>query len=419
MTPKSDDMKKPQKSAQNRNDLFRTAIEALPHPFYVIDAHTFAIKIANRATSIFGDVKEGTTCYALTHNRTTPCSGENYQCPLLLVKENKKPARVEHKHIDRHGQCRHYELYGYPIFDERGEVEQMIEYSLDITERRKTEAALQKAYEELENRVQERTASLNALNEQLQLKINEQHETETQLRQHQHKLQLLASQLTLAEEQQRRQLAIDLHDSVGQSLALLQMKLSEISRESAAESLQNKLAASRELLEQIVQDIRSLSFELSPPLLYDLGLEAAIDWLAETFQQRYNLDITVDDDGIEKSIDKKIRLILFRIVRELMMNIVKHAQATAVSICIQHSDKHITININDDGVGFSPADYVDNAKSDRFGLFSVRERLSYLGGHLTVQSEARKGTHIKVKAPLLAVQKNLSRSYEHQNFTGG
>jgi signal transduction histidine kinase len=118
-----------------QNAFLVNVIESLPHPFYVLDANDYSIKIANSAAN-FGALPSPSTCHALTHKRTEPCEHPEHSCPLMMVKESKQPVTVEHIHFDREGNPRSVEVHGYPIFNEEGQVVQMIEYALDITERK-------------------------------------------------------------------------------------------------------------------------------------------------------------------------------------------------------------------------------------------------------------------------------------------
>lgn len=137
---------KAEQKIREQNEFLKHVIESLPHPFYVLDANDFTIKMANSAA---GELTANTTCYALTHHRALPCDGLEHQCPLQEVKKTKKPVIVEHIHFDRDGNPRNVEVHGYPIFDEHGEVVQMIEYSLDITERKRLEEELQNNAEKI------------------------------------------------------------------------------------------------------------------------------------------------------------------------------------------------------------------------------------------------------------------------------
>lgn len=140
------DRKKAEQTIREQNEFLKHVIESLPHPFYVLDARDFTIKMANSAA---GEMTANTTCHALTHHRSLPCDGLEHQCPLQEVKKTKKPVIVEHIHFDLDGNPRNVEVHGYPIFDEHGEVVQMIEYSLDITERKRLEEELQNNAEKI------------------------------------------------------------------------------------------------------------------------------------------------------------------------------------------------------------------------------------------------------------------------------
>ncbi len=125
-------------------------IDSLSYPFYVIDASDYTLKLCNSAViTIFGNYKSTDTCYSLTHGRKTPCTGEEHPCPLEMVKKKKKPIIIEHIHLDSEKNSRVYEIHCHPIFDKNNTVKQVIEYMMDITERKKSEISLQKSKENL------------------------------------------------------------------------------------------------------------------------------------------------------------------------------------------------------------------------------------------------------------------------------
>ncbi|MBW1896694.1 MAG: PAS domain-containing sensor histidine kinase [Deltaproteobacteria bacterium] len=137
-----------EKGIREQTDFLNLVLESIPHPFYVIDASDYTIKLANSATYA-GTLKKGTTCHELTHRRDKPCESDEHPCPLRIVKETKKPVTVEHVHYDEDGNAKNVEIHAYPIFDEDGNVIQVIESSIDITERRKAQEALKKSSEEI------------------------------------------------------------------------------------------------------------------------------------------------------------------------------------------------------------------------------------------------------------------------------
>lgn len=376
-------------------------LESIPHPFYVIDARDYSIKMANSATTQLGEIDEYTTCHALTHNRKTPCKGSAHLCPLEEVKRTGQPVTLEHIHYNRDGETRYIEVHGYPVFDTDGKVAQMIEYCLDITQRKLAEEALQKAHDELERRVAERTAELTRMNETLRYEIEERQRTEEKLLKYQQRLRQMSSEMTLLEERQRRRIAVDLHDSIGQTLAVSKMKLAEARKQSKSRQLIQELTDIYDLIDETIKYVRTLIPELSPPILYELGLEAAIEWLLEKFEDQYPIKIRFETDGQPKTLSDDFRVVLFQAVRELVMNTIKHAKASLITVSVTKNGDFIVLEIIDNGSGFDFAqlDSVES-KDTGFGLFSVRERLNALGGHVEIESGENKGTRVTLKAPV-------------------
>jgi PAS domain S-box-containing protein len=139
---------------RDQTQFITTVFESLAHPFYVVDANDYTIKMANSAAYL-GTLSETVTCHALTHGRRTPCGDDAHLCPLEEIKKTGEPAVTEHVHYDREGHRRVYEVRGHPIFGSEGKVAQIIEYTLDITERKRAEEALRERTHELGERVQE------------------------------------------------------------------------------------------------------------------------------------------------------------------------------------------------------------------------------------------------------------------------
>jgi signal transduction histidine kinase len=205
----------------------------------------------------------------------------------------------------------------------------------------------------------------------------------------------------LAEEQERRRLATALHDRVAQTLALSKMKLGMLREPASSTDLAESVDEIYKLLEQAIQDTRSLIFEISSPILYHFGLEAAVEWLTEQTQKQYGILFEFRDDRQPKPLDEDVRVLLFQAVRELLVNVGKHAQARSVKVALRRDGNDIQITVEDDGVGFDAFPIGSHwSEIKGFGLFSIRERLDHVGGQLKIKSEPGHGTRVTLVAPL-------------------
>jgi PAS domain S-box-containing protein len=229
--------------------------------------------------------------------------------------------------------------------------------------------------------------------------ISEQKQAEAEIRDYRGKLRSVALQLSLAEEQERRRLATELHDKVGQILALAQIKLGAL-REAAPAGLTGAMEEVRQLLDQTIRYTRSVTFELSPPILYDLGFEAAVEWLAELIQERSGIRLQVTADHSPKPLNDDSRVLLFHLVRELLLKVVKEARAKNILVLIKRSLAEVQVSIENDGVGWDPRAGSPLLSPNGLGLFGIRERLQYLGGRLEVDFEPGHGSRVTLVAPL-------------------
>jgi PAS domain S-box-containing protein len=230
--------------------------------------------------------------------------------------------------------------------------------------------------------------------------ITYQKQAEGEIRTYQEQLRSLASELSLTEERERRRLATDLHDHIGQILALAQIKLGAMREMATSPSLAAAMDEVRRLVEQSINYSRSLTFELSPPILYDLGFEAAVEWLAELIQNQHGMRLEVQTDRRPLPMDDEIRVLLFQAVRELLVNVVKHAKAHKAQVTIGREGNLIRIQVVDDGIGLGLPPGAPLSSARGFGLFSIRERLKCLGGLLEVESEPGRGTTVTLLVPL-------------------
>ncbi|MBA7636535.1 hypothetical protein ES703_44155 [subsurface metagenome] len=299
--------------------------------------------------------------------------------------------------LTKGGQERIIAWHNAVLTDENGNIVDVLISGADITERRKAEQALRAANQQLRASEQQ----LKATNQQL-------HASEQQLLDYQAQLKSLASQLTLVKESERRRIATELHATIGQSLAVSKLQLDVLRQSVSDKKLVKALDEVCNTLGETIQDTRTLTFDLSSPILYELSFEAAVnEWLDERVRKKHRIATEFEDDGQPKPLDDDIRVLLFRDVRELLINVVKHARAKKVKVSVRRVGRQIHVGVEDDGWGFDPAKVRATAvKKGGFGLFSIRERLEQIGGELEIDSAPGHGTKVTVVAPLKQDQIN-------------
>jgi len=215
-------------------------------------------------------------------------------------------------------------------------------------------------------------------------------------------LRALASQLTRAEEQERRRLSQILHDHLQQLLVGARIHLGLVRRHIGDERLREAVAEIDDLLEQAIGESRSLTVELSPPILYDAGLAAALAWLGQQTQEKHALEVEVRCGPEPEPIEPTSRALLYQAVRELLFNAVKHACAHRAEVTMAWNQGRLQIEVCDDGVGFDPARLEVREGNGGFGLFSVRERLEVMGGRLEIDAAPGRGSRFVLDIPLEA-----------------
>ena len=215
------------------------------------------------------------------------------------------------------------------------------------------------------------------------------------------RLRELASELTLTEERLKRTVASELHDRVSQCLAIAKMNLASLLEHVIDPSLEQTLTSISEQLGIALDETRSLTSRLSYPILNILGLAKAIDmWLKEEIRSKHGLDTHFSEDSLNKALDEDVRAVLFRSVREVLNNIVKHARARRVDVTVEHNIDKLVVRVRDDGIGFDPQ--TTGIKGDGFGLLSIQESLGRLGGCFEIESEKGSGCTIILSVPVLA-----------------
>ncbi len=275
--------------------------------------------------------------------------------------------------------------------------------AVDITDRKHAEDLLRGAKQELERRVAQRTEELSRMVEALQAEVERRKLAEDVLRGQRQQLRALTSELTLAEQRERSRLARVLHDGLQQTLvgANLRVELLERSDNPATRAA---AADVKDLISEAIQTSRSLTAELSPPILYEGGLVEAMEWLARWMRDRHGLTVGLDVHGDASAVGQDMIILLFQSVRELLFNVVKHAGVQEARVEVAVEEQHVRVTVKDHGRGFDPQQL--SAAGDAgggMGLFGIRERLGYMGGEVRLESTRGQGVRITLIAPVAAI----------------
>ncbi len=285
----------------------------------------------------------------------------------------------------RDGRILNILLRAYPVKDDKGIVRRIVGVHTNITERKKAEDELRLHREHLEKLVEERTIKLT--------------ESEEALHRSREKLRNLSGYLQRAFEEERKRIAREIHDDLGQTLIAMKMSLAALRKKFPGHNglLTETVASAEETIDRMIQSIRIMISDFRAGPLSDLGLEAAIEWFTENLmkQNRINIKINIDVDDFK--IDPDRELALFRITQEALTNIVRHSGATEVSINLSATDDNAELTIKDNGSGMENA---DEPPAGAYGIMGMRERIRFFNGHLAITSDAVNGTALTATIPL-------------------
>jgi signal transduction histidine kinase len=269
-------------------------------------------------------------------------------------------------------------------------------YAIAI-DRKRAEDALQTAHDNLEKRVEERTSDLKKSNVHLKQEIAERKRMEKALRKSEKQLRALAARIQEVQETERKHLAQELHDRVGQSISALNLNLNIITSQLSNESNTNiggRLQDSMSLVEETTVHIRDVMAELHPPVLDDYGLLAALRWYCERFSDRTEIDVDVRGEEPSPRLSLIVESIFFRIAQEALNNVSKHAEASLATVMLEDADDHLRMIVEDNGRGFNFTALHRSKDLPGWGLTTMKERAAVLGGSVRIESEKGKGTRI-------------------------
>jgi PAS domain S-box-containing protein len=218
----------------------------------------------------------------------------------------------------------------------------------------------------------------------------------------QESLRFYLGQITMAQEEERKRIARELHDETIQSLVVLARQLDDIASggKGLSEYKKIQLDLLRERINNVMADVRRLSQDLRPPALDRLGLLPALEWLASDIGKRSEMNIEVTMRGVSRRLSPEVELVLFRVAQEALRNTLRHSQATIAEVAVEFGEKLIRITVKDNGKGFYLQEKTgDLIKRGRLGLTGMRERIQLVGGNLRISSRPGKGTTVTIEAP--------------------
>ncbi|HSB78844.1 MAG TPA: PAS domain S-box protein [Candidatus Methylomirabilis sp.] len=300
-----------------------------------------------------------------------------------------------------HGADRVVQMSAAPLYKEQQLIGTVVLWQ-DMTEHEKMLQQLRDHQRILEETVQARTAELAHTVKILTAEVSRRTLAEEGLRDRSEQLRLLASELTIAEQRERQRVATVLHDDLQQLLVGARLLISPL-LQAADPGVQGVGQEAMDLLAQTLQCSRSLTEELSPPMLRRGGLRHALEWLVRWMAEKHHLTVHVHTDDAAAVEPPDMTVLLFQAIRELLFNVTKHAQTQSAWVTITHRDAQIQVQVADAGVGFEPTLLrVAGGTAGGFGLFSLRERLELLGGRLEIESAPGKGSRFTLLAPMEA-----------------
>ena len=225
----------------------------------------------------------------------------------------------------------------------------------------------------------------------------------TQEKRMEESLRFYLSQITMAQEEERKRIARELHDETIQSLVVLARQLDDIASSDKGLSEYKRILLSilRGRINDIMADVRRLSQDLRPPALDRLGLVPALEWLASDVEKRSGINVEVKIDGVGRRFPAEVELVLFRVAQEALRNVLRHSQATSAEVAVELDDRKIKITVKDNGKGFDlPETTGDLVKQGRLGLAGMQERIQLIGGSLEIESSSDEGTVVVIEAPV-------------------
>ncbi len=345
-----------QQTLEDSEQRYRTLVTATSQSVWMLDAEGSLVAVLKSLSGRTISEVRGRKWLAFVHPEDRAAA----EIAVQIAMSDKSIYEHEFRVLDNAGGWRDILARAVPVMHEDGSVREWIGTSTDISRQKKAELALRESNQTLRRLSGRREEMLEA---------------------------------------ERARIAHNLHDGAGQSLNVVRMKLAALANQQTEMAPRATLRELLGIIDQVNQDIRTLEFELSPPVLRQLGLVPALRWLGEEMQRIYDLKVSVSDDGNDKVLSQLNRAATFRAVRELLINVVKHAKVDAAHVDAHLVDKTVVITVSDMGIGFDAAGTQTTAALG-LGLAIVRERIEFCGGRVTFDSTPGAGTVNTIIMPL-------------------
>ena len=375
---------------------YRTLFDLGPVAIYSCDASGAIGDYNHVAAELWGrEPKPGDTderwCGSFKMLRPDGDFMSHEQCPMAEVVSGKvSEVRDGEVQVERPDGSRVTVLVNIrPLKNERGEITGAVNCFVDITERKRAEESLREAKQTLEMRVKERTSELETRNAEILAQSDQ--------------LQELSVRLMRTQDEERRRIARELHDSLGQYLAAAKMSVEALKRSDATAKESRNLQQAVDTLEKCLTEARTISYLLHPPLLDEVGLSSAAKWYIEGYSERSGIQVNMNIEDVPQRLPSALELALFRILQESLVNVHRHSHSVSVDIQLKFSANDLLLEVRDHGQGI-PSELLERLKSKNslgggVGLGSMSARIRELGGTFEVESD-KNGTLIRVTAPV-------------------
>src|SRR5512143_1160503 len=314
--------------------------------------------------------------------------------------QRKEYIRYDNLPLETKGRQHRYVEFVSNVYKENGT--KVIQCNIrDITPRHHVEVALEQVSKELENRVNERTAELLTANRLMKKMLDEGKRSEEKLSKSRERLRNLSGSLQNLLEEERARISREIHDELGQALTAMKLDLSSIRRGLLSDGLAGKSDKVREIelaVTRIIRTVRKIATELRPGILDELGVVAAIKWMAKNFQSRTGIRCKVTVQGADIISESTRTTAIFRVVQEALTNVMRHAAASQVNVSLEKKNDALVLEVKDNGIGIKEGRIFD---SKSLGLIGIRERILMLGGEAVISGKPGEGTLVRATLPMM------------------